>query len=237
MRLTNELGLPEPVVRAVSLDPYSKGDADFSATELLKPPQVRHLYEKHQDDIVEDVSDRFWALLGKSVHAILEAAALPEEHITEERLFAEIVVDGQRYRISGAIDFQGDDTIEDYKVTSCYKIIRGDYDDWTAQLNIYNWLAHKNGKESDTRELRVNAILRDWMKSKQNKSDYPQSPMVVCPMIRWPVHVTEEFIAERIRDHVAVPVRPCSAEETWGGKRCKDWCGASPFCPQVNSSV
>src|SRR3954463_10849323 len=38
MKLTNRLGLPEPIVAAVANDGYSRGDADISVTSLLKPP-------------------------------------------------------------------------------------------------------------------------------------------------------------------------------------------------------
>ena len=40
MILTNEYGAPDAFVKAIEGDPYTKGDADFSATELLKPPQI-----------------------------------------------------------------------------------------------------------------------------------------------------------------------------------------------------
>jgi len=61
MKLTNNLRLPDPMVRAVGNDSYTKGDADISVTELLTPPQLRALRIKHHDEIVEDVSDRIWS--------------------------------------------------------------------------------------------------------------------------------------------------------------------------------
>ena len=72
MHLTNEYGAPDAFVKAIEGDPYTKGDADFSATELLKPPQVVRLYKEHEDTITTDVRDEWWKLLGKGVHAILE---------------------------------------------------------------------------------------------------------------------------------------------------------------------
>ena len=39
--ITNVLNLPEAIVRAVTRDTYSKGQAEFSVTELLLPPRVR----------------------------------------------------------------------------------------------------------------------------------------------------------------------------------------------------
>ena len=37
MKITNELGLPEPLVDAVRNDGYTKGNADFSVTGLISP--------------------------------------------------------------------------------------------------------------------------------------------------------------------------------------------------------
>lgn len=43
MNITNELGLPEPLVDAVRNDGYTKGNADFSVTGLIAPPHQRKL--------------------------------------------------------------------------------------------------------------------------------------------------------------------------------------------------
>lgn len=71
-KLTNELGLPWPVYQAVVNHRYSKEGADYSATELLRPPRVRELERIHTDEIVEDASDYVFALLGTVAHFILE---------------------------------------------------------------------------------------------------------------------------------------------------------------------
>jgi hypothetical protein len=72
LKLTNNYGAPDSIVDAIRSDPYTKGDADFSATELLKPPQIVRLYKKHEDTVTTDVRDEWWKLLGKGVHTILE---------------------------------------------------------------------------------------------------------------------------------------------------------------------
>jgi hypothetical protein len=74
MRWTNKYDLPDPIVRAVVFDPYTKGASDFSATELAKPPRLRTLSMKHRDELTEDVSDRLWSLLGQLGHLLLERA-------------------------------------------------------------------------------------------------------------------------------------------------------------------
>ena len=91
MPLTNKYGSPDVFIRAIENDPYSKGAADFSATELLKPPQIVRLYNEHEDTITSDVRDEWWKLLGKGVHAILEQRPKCEQcYGTGERWSGEV---------------------------------------------------------------------------------------------------------------------------------------------------
>lgn len=77
MQYTNNLNLPKAYVRAVKNDPYDKGDADFSSTGLLVPPQQAKLVREHHEEVVEDVADRVWAMFGSSAHYVLEQSAKP----------------------------------------------------------------------------------------------------------------------------------------------------------------
>ena len=43
MKVTNRLGLPQPIVEVLSRDNYSKGDADFSVTELIDSQRQKAL--------------------------------------------------------------------------------------------------------------------------------------------------------------------------------------------------
>lgn len=74
MNITNMHGAPESILQAVTADPYTKGEADFSVTELIKPPQINRLWAEHENKISMDVRDEFWKLLGRGVHHILDQA-------------------------------------------------------------------------------------------------------------------------------------------------------------------
>ena len=87
MQYTNKLNLPAPIVEAVKRDTYSKGKASYSATGLLRPPQMAALYDNYSDFISKDVSQELWTLFGSAVHLILEGTKAPE-YITEERYTA-----------------------------------------------------------------------------------------------------------------------------------------------------
>ena len=58
MKFTNKLGFPQAIADAVKNDPYSPGDSDITATQLISPPQQVALRKHCKDVIVEDVSDR-----------------------------------------------------------------------------------------------------------------------------------------------------------------------------------
>ena len=80
MKLTNHFNLPDTFFQAVLNDKYSRGDAQYSATDLIRPPRITILSRRYWDEIEEDVSERIWALLGKAVHAILEATSPCPNH-------------------------------------------------------------------------------------------------------------------------------------------------------------
>lgn len=226
MKYTNRYGLPESLVRAVMNDPYDKGEADYSATDLLRPPQINRLQQKHEEDISEDVADAMYRLLGSGVHNVLERAYEDTEGVTEQRFFAEI---GGKV-ISGAVDLREAGKLLDYKVTATYTLMRGDHRLWEEQLNIYDWLARMNG--THVQELEIIVFLRDWKKSQKFKANYPEAPVRTVPLPQWDHEEQEEFILKKIEENEAEVVRQCTSEETWSGIRCKDWCSVAPFCNQ-----
>jgi hypothetical protein len=208
MILTNEYGAPDAFVKAIEGDPYSKGDADFSATELLKPPQIVRLYNEHEDTVTTDVRDEWWKLLGKGVHSVLENYG---EGSREQRFFAEC----GGVKISGAMDLLGDDgAVTDYKVTSVFTIQRGLKPDWEQQLNIYAWLLKQN--DITATSLTIVGLCRDWMKSRaEAKADYPQSPIVPIKVPLWRPERQDDFVASRVRVHTMEKTIPCTPEERW----------------------
>ena len=207
MSLTNEYGAPDVFVRAVEGDPYTKGEADFSATELLKPPQIVRLTKKHEDSITTDVRDEWWKLLGKGVHNILEQYG---EGLCEERFFAEC----NGIKISGAIDMLVDGAVTDYKVTSVFTIQRGLKTDWEQQLNIYAWLLRQN--DITATSLEIVGLCRDWIQSRAAvKRDYPQSPIVPIKVPLWRDERQDKFVEDRVRVHTMENTLPCTPEERW----------------------
>ena len=131
MKHINPQNLPEPFVKAVSgRDRKPKTDS-ISVTELIKPPQMRALEREHWDEIEVDVATEVYALLGTSVHSILEKAG-DDGALSEERL--RVTVNGDLNMdivLGGMVDrLDEDGTITDWKVTSVYSFILGDKQEW-----------------------------------------------------------------------------------------------------------
>ena len=246
MNVTNQHGLPDVFVRAVQDDPYDQGEADFSVTGLIGPPQIARLREEHEDKLSTDVSDEIWKLLGSGVHNILERHA---DGVAEKRYYADfnVLADDNTdwtnglgikpctVRISGAVDVVDDGHVSDYKVTSAYTVKKGLKPEWEAQLNLYAWLLEENGIEP--KSLSIVAICRDHQKRQAGKNGYPNISVVTLPVPMWGAERRERFLDQRVRLHTSDKTVPCTDEERWLNSsgtyvRCEGWCDVSEFCPQ-----
>ncbi len=229
MKITNIHNLPQEIVDAITNREYSKGDADYSATGLLQPPQIQVLTSWNYSNIITDAADSIWSLFGSAVHNILESAAdKNKQQLAEERLYA--VLNGTK--ISGMFDrYEASSfSIDDYKVTSVWKATKGDIKDWTAQLNIYRWLFKENYPDMPVEQLRIHAILRDWSFREAKKSaeiggDYPPTQIFTIGIPVWDIEDTIKFMSDRINQveeaRTAVNATelfaktPCSIEDRW----------------------
>ena len=177
MKITNKFNVPETLLSLAQRDFYTKGKADYSVTEIISPPRIQRLRNKHWQDIEQDVSDMLWMLLGTALHVVAERSVV-EGHTNEER----IIVDMDGVLLSGAIDLQRDDedgiTIYDYKFTSAWALMN-DKPEWEQQQNIYRYLIERS-KGKPVKALKICALIRDWSRrDAQNKPDYPQAPIQV----------------------------------------------------------
>lgn len=215
MKLTNKLRLPEIMVSAVGNDTYTKGDADFSVTELLTPAQLRRLRIEHHEDIVEDVADRIWSLLGSSTHHMIERAGLQCLAFMNE---VTVMADYDGFKIKGQADHIALDegTLYDFKVTSVWKVRDNiPSPEWIEQTNIYRRLLEREvGLVIGS--VAIIAILRDWSRNEASRtSGYPQAQVVRLDIPLWTSEQTDAFIRERIARHTAPEPEPCTDAERW----------------------
>ena len=226
MELTNKYNLPNVIKRAVANDPYDSSGSDISTTRLITPPRIRVLEARHWENLTEDVADKIFALLGSSVHHVIERA-VTDEDIAELRLFHEV----NGWTLSGQFDLlTSKGELIDFKVTSAWAALdalKNGKPEWEQQLNVLDYLSRhtdhslKNylGKTLKVKSLSIMAILRDWSKMKTMTSkDYPRKQVVMIPVRQWSEEEQDNFVLARIKAHQEAEVGElpvCSAKERW----------------------
>ena len=239
MKFTNKHNLPEAIVNAVKNDLYEKGDAKYSATELLSPPQLNRLRKLHWHELEVDVSEEIWKIFGSAVHHILEQGSQVKVTIDEEsekrNINPFVETEKRLYSTMGGIKISGkpdwynslEGIVQDYKVTQVYKVTKGDIMDWEAQGNIYAWLFQDNNKEVKT--FQIVALLKDWKPSEKARAkeedNYPETQVQVVDIPLMSPLSRARLVLERVEMHEAVAsltdpaliykASPCSPEDRW----------------------
>ena len=224
MRITNKYDLPQALVNFATKDPYDRGPAAISVTELIDSPRVVELRHAYRADAEEDVADKLWALVGRALHTVCEASSDDDNHIVEERIFLRRP---NGWTISGAIDIQeflsdAHDVVDlyDYKFTSVWNVMN-DKPAWEQQLNLYKFLV-EHGKSREVHGLYILAILRDWRRTDAEKDPaYPQTPVIKLPIRVWGPSEALDYVNGRVAAHEAArdqtfdEMPDCTYDERW----------------------
>lgn len=230
MILTNKNNLPEAIVKAVKNDRYDAGDSDFTPSSLNIPSRAFALKRKHWDELTEDVSDRFWALLGQLGHQLLERANMND--LAEKRFFGKF----GDFKVSAQIDSLclENGVLSDFKFSTAWAFMAGRpaKPEWASQMNIQLELLRQNGM--DASKLQIVGLLRDWQIKEAGKGRYPAQPIAIVDVPMWGRQETVDWVEARIKSHMsAMDSLPlCTDEETWSGRRCGSYCVCSSVCEQ-----
>jgi len=220
MKITNVHRVPEPLMTLAKGQYYSKGEADYSVTELMSPPRVQRLKSKHNADMVQDVSQMLWSLLGSALHVVMERGQT-EGWITEERLFTKV----DDVVISGGVDLQEETPdgiiIYDYKFTSAWAVMNEKVE-WEQQLNIYKWLV-ETVKRKKVVGLKICSLIRDFSRHETGRAGYPQSTIHMVDVPMWDTFKAESYVRERLNMHRDAKLAAdfeeelpqCSSDERW----------------------
>ena len=219
MKYTNNFGLPEAMVKALTFDAYDYNAAGkISVTGMIQPPRIRQLTKRHSAELTEDVSELIWRVIGTIGHRIMERGA-PDNTFSEVRL--RTVLHG--WTVTGQVDLMRTHgnayAIEDFKFRSVWAAKDLKPDD-EKQLNLYATLAKHNGFE--IQQLRIISVLRDWSKLRATREkDYPQAGVVVREMPLWAQDVQEAYLSERVLVHQQAETLAdddlplCTEDERW----------------------
>jgi hypothetical protein len=222
MKITNEFGLPKQLVDVIESTSYPPKPDRMGVTDLINPPLIRTLKIRHYDELVADVSDYIWMLLGISVDYILNK--YDENVITQHKIEMpwQLPTPDRYYTLVGKLDVIDGGSIEDWKVTSVWSFLAGNIKpEWEQQLNCYAFLRSteimrpENYDIPQVTGLKINAVLRDWQLSKAVQPDYPRKAAITIPVPLWTYDEQAKFIKERFEDHFCHPMRECTPEEKW----------------------
>jgi len=228
MQLTNKLGLSDCWVNAVKafIEAYDKIGWK-SATDLNAPVQQVQLRLRHDDEIVEDVSDHLWALLGSACHVVLEAGA-DENALTEMRfripiLGKEISMKPDRIEPIPNTDPQ-EYHLKDFKITTVWTWIFDDKLEWVSKTNMYAFGLRSIG--INVTKASHEMLFKDWsgrdlIEAKQRERRYPPEKVAVMPVELWTVEAAKATLEKRVSEHLAGEkpedheLPECSEEERW----------------------
>lgn len=217
MKIENPRNLPQSLVNACSVEKHNK-EGEVSATTLLKGTKQIILEERHWEELTDTVDNRIWAILGTSVHKLLEEKN--PNAFTEEKFECQI---GEK-KVVGHVDLYDMENAEitDYKTTSVWKIKFAEFEDWRKQGLVYAYLLKKSNLE--VKRCRFIAMLRDWSKGEaQRNPDYPQSQIYeyVFEITEKDLAEIERFITEKVCDISKNEklsddeIPECNEEERW----------------------
>ena len=217
MIITNKLNLPDGFVKAVSTEKHN-APGSLSATTLIQGIKQIILTERHWDLLVDDVSDRIWAIFGSAVHSLLENEG--KYDFTEQKMTYKV---GDT-TVTGTIDNYDMEhgVICDYKTASVVKIKFNDFTDWYLQGMIYAWLLFKNNFEVN--RCRFIALLKDHSKTDAiRERDYPKEPVYIYefPVTLQDLFKIGVFIKDKVEEYQRClllqdnDIPPCLPEERW----------------------
>jgi hypothetical protein len=208
----------EDITKWYNKDKYTRFGSDVSVTELLRPVRVTHLYNRYRQLIKKpDLKQVLSSFLGMGIHDQLQRYLKKDDKwLVERRLLS--VIDG--VRLAGRFDAMYDyKDLYDIKFTKVYKYMKGDFSEWEQQLNMYDYMAWKDGIELSS--LKIMMIFADWQLREQWKEDYPSSVITIVPVSQWSRTKQESFIKERILmwkstqslEDTKLPL--CTQDERW----------------------
>jgi hypothetical protein len=208
---------------------YSNWGSDYSVTGLIRPPRELQLVKRHQKEIDaqpfthEKIVNSLKSFKGTAIHNHFEY--MLRRHINKNRdgdyLIEQRVWDRVYGRkISGKIDAWYNKVLYDWKTTSVWKRIFGDWTDFEKQLNLYAYLLGVCNVE--VQRLVIIAWFLDWDKNKLwSDPEYPKNEIEQMEVPLWDTDEQGQFLYERIeamKKNEALPddeLEFCSEKETW----------------------
>lgn len=210
---------------------------NVGVTSIIQPTQITVLTRQHDWEMSIDLVDCIELLLGQSIALLLKH----KTGLTDTQGWSAPIHDdhGNVWTIHGTPDYyfmEGSTiTIQDYKVTKTSAVKHGMKLERVQQLSVYAWLMDNPFPSAVLRGENVN-LLKDWNRYRVGKSKgYPEHAVVVTEADLLSIPETTAFLQRRVtelEESLRVKPKPCTPDETWGGKRCEYYCPVARWCQQ-----
>jgi len=218
--VTNRYALPQALYEAMAAHHRPHDPNVLHVTELVQPPRIQILQQRHEGEIIEDAMDRFWAFRGTAMHEVI--AAMPPKPDRHTELSVSLNHSG--ILVTGTIDLIDGDTLSDWKFGSVFGVIF-DPDgkpEHRAQVNLYRYLLAMSPILPKVQRLQLIYLMNDWSERRALQGgNYPSKPVVVIEVPMWDNDTAAQYLDERVALYMncrlvtddELPL--CSDKERW----------------------
>ena len=180
----------------------------------------RHKIKKTQAELSKLIP----SFVGNGVHEQLQKYLKMESQVNNNWLIERnvlLMIDD--VRLSGRFDaLYTKEVLYDIKVSKAYKYIKGDYKEWTEQLNVYDYMLWKDG--ISLKSLKVFMVISDWNQGESYQKGYPSTNINIVTLPQWAREDQERWIKTRMnlwkssKDLNDVDLPLCTQEDRWASK-------------------
>jgi hypothetical protein len=212
----------------------------YSVTEILKPYQL--IYLARHNDWWATPESLIWMIAGSAAHSIIEEGGklLDDQENHEVEVYDE--VDLGIAKLRGTYDYWDAPrkTIWDWKNAKVFPVKKMKEaekakswlgHDYFTQLNIYRAFF-----QPEAERLRREVLVQGWDNRVAAKDGLKKIETIEVPLA--PIEEVRGWVMLRLNSIVShengLAYPPCTAEETWGGNRCKEYCPVLAACRQGN---
>jgi len=214
----------------------------YSVTELLNPPQQTFLGRHHP--YYSEPESMIAMTFGSAWHGVLEAGKeklrelkMVDRFAIEESFYEKIETPFGTGTLSGRPDLYDRQTkiLWDWKSVKGYFLKKIRSQGWSGttyhhQLNtyrVYHFL--------EAQHMKLKILVKDFSEKMKAIDGIRQVETLDVPLIN------DKLVRQNIEAKMGLQfqyevnpelVRPCSGVDTWGGKKCTDYCNVYLSCPQ-----
>lgn len=218
----------------------------YSVTELTKPRQ--QVYYSRNFDYWVSPESQVWMTFGTGIHKAIEMGydriKDKDKHVIEKKCEVVLHTPMGEATLRGTPDHidPSENTLYDYKSSGSFQVkklreavLDGSAwfdEDYFCQTNLYRAFFCP-----EITRIRLVCLVKDWtarMTGEMDRIEFIDVPVANVDEVKvWAVDRIATFLMDELDPK---GIAKCGPKDTWGGRRCKEYCNAADNCPQVGKS-